>query len=200
MTEAFREEVAPRQRGMTPVRITLAAGVPKRFDYDGDYFHQLTAPVADLTVRFDDGEKVPAYEGVGFRRYYRAVEFESATGQAIVALVGFGSVADGRATANVNSTVNISPGNTINDGGDVATDPTAVTQLLAADADRLYALIKNVSTNTVTVRIGTAAVDAINGVPLEPGETLPYPTTAAIYAYNPSGGAVTISAASIREV
>lgn len=199
--EAFREEVAPRQRGMTPVRVTLAAGIPKRFDYDGDYFHVLTAPVDDLEVRFDDGEPVPARESVGFRRYYRSIELSSATGQAVLCFVGFGSVSDGRASANVSTTVNISPGNTLNDGGDVVCPAVTATQLLAADPDRLYALLKNGSANTITVRIGTADVGAADGTPLEPGETLPLATTAAIYAYNPHAtDDVTISASSVAEV
>lgn len=193
-------EVAPRKRGMTPARIALTAGVPVRVITDGDYVHILTAPVTDLKCRFDGGEQVPMYEGVGFRRYYREVEFESATGQSIVALLGFGSVADGRATANVNVTATVAAGNTINDGGDVSCLATARTQLLAADASRTYALLSNESGNSITVRIGSVAVTAATGIILEPGETLAYATTAAIYAYNNAASDVTINAASIRQV
>jgi len=193
-------EIAPRQRGMTPIRVTLTAGVPQRFGVDGDYVHVITAPVTDLTVRFDAGEKVPMYEGVGFRRYYREIELESTTGQSVIVLAGFGSVFDGRATANVNVTATVAAGNTFNVGGDVATVSAAATLLLAADALRTYALIGNVSTNTVTVRIGPAAVAAATGIPLEPGETLSIATTAAIYGYQASGGAVTINAVSVRQV
>lgn len=200
MTDYDVNEVAPRQRGMTPLRFTLAAGVPKSWPINGDYFHVLTAPVDDLIVRFDSGEPVPVFKGLGFRRYYRDVQLESATGQAVVVLVGFGTVADARASANVDVTANVQPGNTLNNGGDVSCAAGAATQLLAADADRLYALIKNVSSNTVTVRIGNATVAAATGCPLEPGETLPIATTAAIYAWNPDAGAVTINAASVSEV
>lgn len=193
-------EIAPRQRGMTPIRVTLTAGVPQRFGVEGDYVHVITAPVTDLTLRFDNGEKVPMYEGVGFRRYYKEIELESATGQSVIVLAGFGSVFDGRATANVNVTATVAAGNTINNGGDVATVSGAATQLLAADTTRTYALIGNASTNTVTVRIGTATVDATHGIPLEPGETLSIATTAAIYAYQASGGAVTVNALSVQQV
>lgn len=186
---------------MTPLRMTLAAGVPKQFTIAGDYFHVLTAPVDDLTVRFDNGEPVPVYKGVGFRRYYAELELESATGQAIVVLAGFGSVADGRANANVNVSTTIAPGNTNDDGGDVSCTHAAATQLLAADDDRLYALIANPSSNTITMRIGSSGVDGTSGVPLEPGTTLPYPSTAAIYAYNPDpDDDETLSAASIKRV
>jgi hypothetical protein len=109
-------------------------------------------------------------------------------------------VFDGRATANVNVTATVAAGNTLNNGGDVSALAGAATQLLAADASRTYALICNVSTNTLTVRIGSSAVAAATGVPLEPGETLALATTAAIYAYNAGGSAVTINAASVRQV
>jgi len=196
--EAYELPSARKSRGMTPIKITLAAGVSQEFGLSGDYFHVLTAPVNDLYASFDDGVGVPVFQGVGFRRYYESVRLSSATGQTITVLVGFGSVQDGRSTANVNVTANITPGATLSDGGDVACGATATTQLLAADVNRLYANITNPSTNTVTVRVGTATVGAANGTPLEPGQTLPMATTAAIYAYNPSAGAVTISAASVK--
>jgi hypothetical protein len=170
---------------MTPLTITLAAGVGKSFDIGGDWFHVQTAPVDDLVVRFDDGEPVKLSQGMGLRRYYQRVELESATGQAVRVLVGFGSVTDGRASVTgltLNTT--IAPGNTFDDGGRVSCVHAARTQLLAADADRLYALIKNPSTNTLTMFVGTVGVTAASGVPVEPGETLPVATTAALYAWN----------------
>lgn len=198
----YLDEIAPRQRGMTPLRMTLAAGVPQRWDIEGDWVTCITAPagITDLTARFDQSEPVPLPQGLGFRRYYRTVELQSATGGAFVVLAGFGSVADARATLNAAITANIAPGNTLNNGADVATVSGAATLLLAADATRLYATVANLSTNTVTVRIGNVTVAAATGIPLEPGETLSIGTTAAVYAYQASGGPVTISAASVSEV
>ncbi len=194
-------EVAPRQRGMTPIRVTLAAGVPQRFGVDGDYVHVITAPVTDLTVRFDNGEPVPMYEGVGFRRYYKEIELSSATGQSVIVLAGFGSVFDGRATANVNVTATVAAGNTFNSGADVSALHSARTLLLAADASRTYAVVCNSSSNTLSVRIGDSTVAAATGILLEPGESISIATTAAIYAYNADGATdVTINAASIRQV
>lgn len=63
------QEVGPRKRGMTPVRVTLAANVPQRFGIPGDWIACITAAAADLTARFDDSEKVPVPQGLGFRRY-----------------------------------------------------------------------------------------------------------------------------------
>jgi hypothetical protein len=191
-------EIAQKQRGMKTHARTLAAGVSVRIEVDGDYFHVFKAPVNDLTVAFDDGEPEPVEQGIGFRRYFKSITLSSATGQAVKVYAGFGSVGEGRSTASVTTTVNIAPGATLSDGGDVSCPATVVTQLLAADANRLYALLQNASTNTLTVRIGTATVGAATGTPLEPGQTLPLATTAAIYAYNPGAGAVTISAAAVK--
>jgi len=198
--DGYRGNQTQRKRGMTVSRFTLAAGVPQRIAIDGDYIHILTASVDDLHVRFDSGEAVPMYEGVGFRRYYGTVEFESATGQAVVALLGFGSVQDSRASANVNVTANVSPGNTLDVGGDVATVSGAATLLSAADVDRLYCLVSNPSTNAVSLRIGPAAVGAASGILLEPGCSLPIATTAAVYGFQASGGAVTVSVGNVRQV
>lgn len=194
-------DVTSNKRGMTPYRVTLTAGIEKSFDVDGDFFHVLTAPVADLNVRFDDGAPTPVFEGVGMRAYFKRFTLISATGQAVIVYAGFGHVTDGRASANVNVTASVEPGNTIDDGGDVACGANAATQLLAADADRLYATISNPSSNSITLRIGTSGVDGTKGTPLEPGMSLPIATTAAIYAFNPSlTTAQTLSASSVKQV
>lgn len=199
--EAYEAPAVRKNRGMVTLTITLAANSPQQVGIDGDYFHVLRAPVNDLKVRFDEDRQTSAYEGVGFRRYYSRMELSSATGQAIEIMVGFGSVADARSTANVSVTANVAPGNTINDGGAVSCVHAAATQLLTADTTRLYAIIKNPSTNTLTMYIGTSAVNATKGVPVEPGETFPYAVTAAIYAYNADVALdETLYAASVQEV
>lgn len=193
-------EIVHAKRGLTPFATTLAAGVAKRHQIPGDWIQIKSAPVDDLYVRFDDGERILMSEGDGMRRYYQTVEFESATGQAITVWLGFGNATASRATANVNVASTVEPGNTGDNGGDVSCLAGAATQLLAADTDRVYAVIVNPSTNSVTLRIGTAAVDATSGIPLEPGQTLPYASTSAVFAWNPSGGAVTLSAAAVKRV
>lgn len=191
---------APRQNGMRPIRVTLAANVPQRFQVAGDWIAAITAPVNDLTARFDNSEKVPLPQGLGFRRYYGEIELESATGQTVVILAGYGSVSDSRANVTATLNVNIAPGNTIDDGADVATASGAATLLLPVDLTRLHAVICNPSTNTATVRIGSATVSATKGISLEPGESLEYDMTGAIYVFQNSGAAVTITAAAVRSV
>jgi hypothetical protein len=200
LTDDTEQSAAPRKRGMTPIRVTLAAGVEQRFGIEGDWIACVTAPVGvtDLQARFDESELVPLPGGLGFRRYYKQVTLYSATGGAFVCLAGFGSVADARATANVTVNTTVAPGASLNNGGDVACVSGVATVLLAADATRLYALVANSSANAATVRLGTAAVGAATGIPIEPGQTLPIATTAAIYGFQASGGPVTLSAFAVR--
>jgi D-lyxose ketol-isomerase len=105
---------------------------------------------------------------------------------------------DNRANLTATLTIGLSPANTFNDGGDVATASGAATVLLAADATRKTAVICNPSTNVATVRVGTSTVNAAKGIPLEPGESISLDCTCALYGFQASGGAVTVSAASIQ--
>jgi len=193
-------EVSPRKRGMTPVRVTLAANTPQRWAIDGDWIACITAAVSDLTARFDNSEKVPLPQGLGFRRYYREVELESATGGAFVVLLGFGSVADARASVTANLTTNIAPGNTLPTGGDVSCAAGAATLLAALDATRLTITVSNPSGNSGTMRIGPAGVTATKGFLLEPGETVTIATTAAVYAWNTGVGAEDVSVGIVGQV
>lgn len=186
------EEVSGRQRGMTPIRVTLAASVPQRFDVAGDWVACVTAAASDLTARFDQSEPVPLPAGLGFRRYYKTIELESATGGAFVVLAGFGSVADARATVTANLTVNTNPGNTVPVGGDIAIGAAVATLLCALDATRLTATVSNPSTAAASVRVGPAGVGAANGFLLEPGESVTIATTAALYGYSVAGQTVSV--------
>jgi hypothetical protein len=185
---------------MTSLRCTLAAGGERSWDINGDWYHVLSAPVNDLIIRFDDGEPIPAPQGVGARRYYEKVTVSSATGQDIVVLAGFGSVTDGRSTANVNVAATVEPGNTFDNGGDVSVPNASATQLVAADVTRLYALVSLPSDAAGSVRVGSAAVGLASGTLLEPGMSVPIATTAALYAYHENGVAVNVVVASVREV
>lgn len=195
------DSVAPRKRGMTPQRVSLAAGTPRYWDIEGDYFHVYKAPVADLIVRFDDGEPVPVEQGVGFRRYYKRITLESATGQVVIVYAGFGSVADGRASVTgLTLNTQIAPGNTFDDGGDVAVPDSAATLLIAADPDRLYANIDVPSDAAGAIRVGTVGVALTSGRRIEPGTSVPIATTAALYAYHENGVDVTVSVSAVKEV
>lgn len=202
MTEELQPAKGPtRQRGIMPIRVTLPAGVPKRFGIAGDYFHVFQSAVSDLEASFDGDAPTPVAEGVGFRRYYNEIELRSATGGAVVVYAGHGSVGDGRATVTgLTLNTQIAPGNTFDNGGDVSVPDSSVELLIAADPDRLYAKIALPSDAIGPIRIGTSAVDANSGDLVEPGMSVPVATTAALYAYQTNGAPVTVVVSAVREV
>lgn len=188
-----------RRRGMVPVTVTLAAGsVQRRWQIEGDYFHVSSAPVNDLIVRFDSGNGIPLSQGMGITADYSEFSVESATGQTVTVFAGYGLISDNRANVTANLAVTLAPSNTMFDGADVAVPSGAATLVLAADLNRKTAFICNPSTNTATVRVGSATVNATKGIPVEPGETLTLDATFAVYVFQASGTAVTVSAAAIE--
>lgn len=189
-----------KNRGMISVSLTLAAGVPQRIGVSGDYFHVLTAPVEDLTARFDDDKSTPAYEGVGFRRYYEMVELESATGQAVVVLVGFGSVFDGRATANLNVNASNEPANVLDDPPVVTVTAGATVLLASANPQRKELRVAIASDEPGGIWLGAAAVGASEGGWLEPGMVDYIATESAVYARNAGASDVDVSVLELERV
>ena len=54
-------------------------------------------------------------------------------------------------------------------------------EVLAANQDRVRAIITNPAGNTDTLRVGDSGVDVDNGIPLAPGESVPWDSRAACY-------------------
>lgn len=106
---------------------------------------------------------------------------------------------EGRDDVAVTTAASITPGNTFAGAADVALTAATATEIIGADATRLGVIIKNPSSNTASVRIGGAAsVGAATGIELEPGESMPVATTAAVWGYSVPGETVSVSV--VREV
>lgn len=198
--EAYELPPARRNRGMMSVTLTLAAGIPQKIGVSGDYFHVLTAPVTDLLARFDDSRQMPAYEGVGVRVYYESVELESATGQTIVVLVGFGSVFDGRATANLNVNATQEPANSLDDLAAVTVGAGATVQIAAANINRKELRVAIASDEPGGVWLGAAGVGANEGGWIEPGMVDYVATESAVYARNPGASDVVVSVLDLERI
>jgi hypothetical protein len=195
------EEISNRNRGLDPITVTLAAGVPVGYEMPGDWFHVGESPVSDLEVSFDSGKWIGVKQGMGFRRYYQRVDLRSATGQAVQVFVGFGSVTDGRAsTSGFSVTALIEPGNTFDNGGDVVVGDSAEEQLCAADTDTLYVIVTNPSDSVGPVRVGATGLTAASGQLVEAGVSAPIPFSGNLYAYHENGANVTLSVAVIKRV
>ena len=106
---------------------------------------------------------------------------------------------EGRDDVAVTTTASITPGNTFEGVADVPLAAAAATLIIAADATRLGVIIKNPSSNTASVRVGgLASVGVAQGTELDPGESIPVATTAAVYGYSVPGETVSVSV--VREV
>jgi len=85
------------------------------------------------------------------------------------------------------TSVTVSKATTLTTQADVSVGTSSSAQILAANAARREAIIKNLSTNAAAIRVGDSNVAATRGVPLQPGESATLQVTTAIHAYNTSG-------------
>jgi hypothetical protein len=109
--------------------------------------------------------------------------------------IGFGDVRDSR--LNLTAPIDINGADTIVTAVDVSAADEATTQIVAASSGRFGVELTNLST-TVTLRIGDSNAAAGRGVELAPGETRLIRTSAALFAYNPSGAAVDVGVMELR--
>lgn len=94
-------------------------------------------------------------------------------------------------TANV-STQEVIPG-TLNSYPDVACPNAAATQVLAANANRVYAYIFNpAAVGTTNIRVWDSTVTASRGFPVPPQQGLTIATVGAIFVRNDTGGAINV--------
>jgi hypothetical protein len=89
--------------------------------------------------------------------------------------------------------VDIAAAATFDSKADVSVNATTTALIIAANPARKRVRIGNKLTNTGTFRIGDNGAGAANGDELPPGGVWEDATTAAIYAYNPGGGAESLT-------
>ena len=91
----------------------------------------------------------------------------------------------------INVSVSVPASDTINGTADVTISGTTngtADQILAANPDRIRAIITALSTNDQTIRISGADVDSNIGVPLAAGESVAIDSTGAIWGCEESAG------------
>ena len=92
---------------------------------------------------------------------------------------------------SVSATVNAS--NTIQCPADVALTAATATVIAAVNTARKELMIKNPSSNTASIRIGSITVAANKGFELEPGESTILTTTAAVYGFSVPGESISVT-------
>ncbi len=164
----------------------------------GRYVRVYEADATGVSIALDSGGPLLRFPGQeidagpgGFKRLQVSVTVASTV------RIGVSETPQGDTNTQVSATVSatLSPGGTLPAGGDVACVNAAATLILAGNANGLVALVRSSDTNTYaegTVRVGGLGVTAAAGIELNPGDVMAIDTTAAIYAYNNSGAAVTL--------
>lgn len=180
--------------------ITFAGAGSVRIPDSGRYVRIIEA-TGDVYLKLDDvsTELKRGVKSQVSSEGFSAVVVRSAIAQTIRLCISDQPQDEGRDDVAVTTSASIVPGNTFEGSADVALAAATATQIIGADATRLGVLIKNPSSNTASVRIGGAAtVGAAQGIELEPGESIPVATTAAVWGYSVPGESVSVSV--VREV
>lgn len=185
----------PVKRGMRDYTFNLDGVNEQDIVTDGDYYHVQSVSVggAIISLRFDDGAAIFRQQGQGNRVYYSRISLNASAACAVTVQAGYGYATDSRATVSATITAPITPALHNPAVPDVSCVAGVTTAILAADSNRLGALVGVASTAANGVRIadGAAAINA--GILVEPGQTLPLFSQDAISAYNPGGGAITVT-------
>ncbi|PJE25764.1 hypothetical protein SAMN06297129_2449 [Pseudooceanicola antarcticus] len=120
-----------------------------------------------------------------------------ATDNRVKLAFGKGEIQDSRLTLGGSIAANIEPGDMFNTPLPVSAGDAAVTLLAAANSNRAELILANDGAGKVYIG-GTAAAVAGQGLPLAVGQALSLDTSAAVYARNDSGSAVSICVAEIE--
>lgn len=176
--------------------LTFGGAGQQEIKASGRFLRVLATPVADVFLSIDGGSELQRGAGQqvhvpdGFRRF----TVRSAVAQTVRVSSSETGQDDARSNVALSVSASVTPGADVGNGGDVAVPATSAAQVLAANLNRLAAIITNPTANTVAVRVGKAGVGAASGIPLDPGDSVTLATTSAISVYNPHSGAQTVSA------
>lgn len=184
-----------RSKGMQDYTLNLDGVNEQSINVIGDFVHVQAVSVGGTAVylRFDDGPRVSRFEGQGNRVYYSRVTVSAAAACQVTLQLGSGYATDARATFTGSITVQDAPAATNPALADVACAAGAQTQLVGASGTRLGVYVGVSSTQANGVRVGDISTAAAQGVLIEPGQIVLFPSAAALYAYNSGGGAITVT-------
>ncbi|PPE71808.1 hypothetical protein C3942_21675 [Solimonas fluminis] len=185
------------ETGMLDKPVSLKAGVEHPLQVDGDYFLVVKAASA-VQIQFDDGTWLTRFQGDGMGvNTYRRVRLLSDADQDVIIALGY---TGGARTPTVGRSVVSGPINVAVDNptqrpsaDDVVIAAGATVQVLAADADRLSALVQLDELAPGLVRVGDSSVSGSRGTKVQPDDAAVCNGSAAVWVHNPNGVAVTVS-------
>lgn len=184
--------------------LALSANVELVLDVAPSTCISLFDATSSIKVRFNETSNwVPMRKGddIGpFPVDFKKITLLSTSSQNVTILVGDAEVRQST-NVNVNATATVQNANTSKGVADVTIGAGLKVLIVAANANRKEAIIKNLSTNTDLIRVAdNATVAAAVGHPLEPSESAVLATEAAIYGFNPGSTSVTVSILELERV
>lgn len=193
--------------GLAKYRVTIGAGLFKKFDARGDFCY--VRKVADANDVENQGEVEVTLQSVetgdksGGRfkldlrqdeKWYSATEFDkvelknnSAVDIIVTLFLGYGDFAK-PVPDIINVAVTTNPQGSLRSAADVDTNAAAAVAVLPAAADRSCAIITALAANDQILRVGDSLVTAARGTPLQAGETIAIRSKGAIYAIEEVAG------------
>lgn len=182
---------------------SIDAGDQQLAGVAGDYIYLKNSPV-DITVEIDNrayvtmskGDKLRIPAPKGELHGFNAIRLinESGTDAVITAIIGSGDFTE----SSIANDVDVSKGTTLATTADQSVTAASTELIAASDTTRRVVMVCNLS-SSVTLRIGDSNAGAAQGQPLAPGLTLTLETTAAVYAYNPDAGAVSVAVTELKD-
>lgn len=176
--------------------VTFGGAGERSFLVKGRYLRVLEAATADPFFSLDDGQEVQRGAGQDINDpdgFYR-VTVRSTVAQLVRFTVAQFPQDDARSNVALSVSATVTPGASVSASAVVSVPAVSSAAVLAANANRLSAIIANPATNTDPIRVGGAGVAAASGIELQPGDSITLATTAAIYAYNGKASAQNVEA------
>ena len=178
---------------------TIEAGDIVEIARDSAFLTCLTS-TGNFKLRFNDGSETRFEAGLTYRPAsgFLKVSARNHTAQAITVTFGFGKgeITDSRVNITNAIDTNMVAPNTLATGDPVNVTTSGSALLAAANNLRREVMVINTDATAVIYVNGSFAT-AGQGIPVLAGQSLTLSTSAAIYARNDSGGAVSVAVAEL---
>lgn len=163
----------------------------------------ITAATGDVYVAFDDQKFVKwrKKSNIDAGYTFSRVTIKTLVAQTVEFITSDQRQDEGRDDVAVTVSATIASGDNIVTAPDVSIAATSSGVIVAANANRLAVILKNLTSNAAIIRIGeSGGVGAARGHPLDPGESISLSTKSAIYGYNTHSVAQSISVLEEEEI
>lgn len=207
------QSLPPVNAGANAVRSIVVdlttARTLQRIPIGGNFLWMVEASLstASLTIAFsrENGtEGVPFRQGTAVKGVAFSEIFITNTAQAgvTVTLVYVTEASQALEVTNAGisiATVSLARSTTLVTTADVVATNGATTLIVAANSANRKVICTNLAAGAQTLRFGDSNAGATRGTPVEPGDSIVFETTAAIYAYNPGGSSQNVAVSIERD-